>query len=121
MMYFRPDHIVVGGHVLRRLALGALDTCRFHPARQRRHDSLSNLVLKCENIFQLAVVTFGPHVIPSRGIDKLYRDADSISGLADTSLDDILDAKFLADFLDLHRPTQISPLIKSAPSDSLVP
>ena len=69
----------------------------------RRHHGLRDLVLHGEHIRQIAVVALGPEVTAGSDIVQLRGDADMVAILAHGALDDIADAEFLADLLQVHR------------------
>src|SRR5262245_11294415 len=58
---------------------------------QRCDDGLRNLVLDGENVGEIAVVAFGPDMIPGRAVDQLRTDADAASGLAHAAFENMRD------------------------------
>ena len=66
-------------------------------------DTQGDVVLKCEDIFEPAIVTFGPQMSTSFGIDELGTDPHAVSCPADASLQHIAHAQLAADALHVHR------------------
>ena len=66
-------------------------------------DAAGDFLLNREHIFQLPVVTLGPHGMPGRGFHQLYRDANPIAGAADRPFEHVGSAKLLAYLLRRDR------------------
>src|SRR5437764_4998037 len=62
-------------------------------------DSLGNLGLDGEDILQIAGVIFRPLLFTRISLSKPGRDANGVTGLAHTPLDQMRDAQFLTDLL----------------------
>src|SRR5205814_4209947 len=62
-------------------------------------DSLGNLGLDGEDIFQIARVIFRPLLFPRGGLSESGRNAHDVAGLAHTSLNQMRDAQLLPDLL----------------------
>ncbi len=91
----RLEHALVGGHVFRRLALGAVARGRLDAPGQDGDDRHRDLVLQREDVLEVAVVALGPDVPVALGIDQLHRDAHAVAGAAHAALDDELHAELL--------------------------
>ena len=65
--------------------LFSVGDCRFDNCR----DSLGYFVLKLKDIFEVAVVSFGPDVMSGLGIDQLRGDTQPPARLAHAALDDV--------------------------------
>ena len=56
---------------------------------QRRDDSAGELVLNCEDVRQVPVVTLGPDVAAAASVDQLGGDPDPLPHLANASFEDM--------------------------------
>ena len=59
-------------------------------------------------VFKRSVIALSPNMMPFKGIDQLGRDAQTVSGLADTAFQHIAYAQFLCHLLSLGRLPLIS-------------
>ena len=83
------------------LALRQLD-------RQRADDLLDHLVLRREDVREIAIEPLGPEMPAAAGIDELRRDAHAIAGLADAALEHEAHAQVASDLLHLDRPALVA-------------
>src|SRR5262249_20320034 len=93
----RLQVMIVGPQVARPLELGQLEILGLKPRRDTGHDVPGDLVLHGKDIFELAIVTLGPDLMPLLGIDQLSGYADAVAGAPDASLGDIAYAELAAD------------------------
>ena len=107
VQYLARQHVFVGSHALRGLALRAIVAGRFDPAGERADDRAAHLVLDGEDVLDLAVVALGPDVPVGLGIDQLHGDSDTVAGFANAPLDDIVNSELARDVLDLDRPALV--------------
>src|SRR5262249_38635148 len=99
----RPAQVmIVGTHVLRRLALGPLEFLALESRCDSDHDAGSNAVLKIEYVFEGAIEMIGPEMRTILGIDELARNAHPRSGLAHAAFQHIADAEVATDLFDVH-------------------
>ena len=63
----------------------------------RPDDALRDLVLECEDVIELPVITLDPDQLSALGITELRGNPDSLAGLADTSFQQIAHAQFASD------------------------
>jgi len=56
---------------------------------QSSDDSGGYVILKLENVGNVAIVAFSPYVIPTLGVDELRRATEPVAGPADTALQDV--------------------------------
>ena len=70
---------------------------------QRLHDRFGDFILQRENVVEIAVITLRPDMISGCSVGQLSRDAHSISGAANTSLENIRDPEFVGDGYDFER------------------
>ena len=103
VQHFAGQHVFVGRHVRRRLALGALLRRRLDAAAQRRDDGRRHLVLDGKDVLQLAVVALRPDMRLGLAVDELHGDAHAIRRLAHAAFDHVVDAEVPRDLLQLHR------------------
>ena len=68
---------------------------------QRGNDLLGYLILKREDIFEFTLIGPSPFESFSGCIDKLSRDLRPVSGFANTTLNDVSGAQFLANLMNL--------------------
>src|SRR5215471_15175326 len=81
-------------------SLGALDLrC------DRGDNGLCYLLLYCKDVLQHAVVALRPDVIAGQRVDQLAGYAYPVRRLAYAAFKDIADTKFLADLMDVGRPS----------------
>ena len=102
VMRQRAHQQIPGVHVVGRLALGAEAFGGIELRLDRGDDRLRDLVLHGEHIRKAAVVALGPDVAAGRDIVELGGDPHMVAFLADRALDDVADAKLLADLLQMH-------------------
>jgi hypothetical protein len=86
--------------------------CFFLPATQdasqRGRDTLGDLVLDGEDIFELAVVALRPALIAVLDVDQLHVDPEAIAGLAHAALENRGDTQAPSHGADVHsRPTEL--------------
>ena len=62
-----------------------------------------DLVLQIENVLQLAIVMFRPHVVAGLGIDELCCNSHPVAGPAHAALDDVAHTEFISDFSNIWR------------------
>ena len=104
MIIFAAAQIVrVGLDILRRRLLDRLLLLRQELDLELLDDRLGDLVLNREDVGQVAVVAGGPEMAVGRSFDQFGIDPDPVAGLADAALDDIGDAEFLGDALEVLR------------------
>ena len=65
-------------------------------------DGLRHLVLKREDVGELAVVVLGPNMVAGRRVDQLGGDANAISGLAHAALQHVAHAEVAGDLGHVH-------------------
>src|ERR1700755_1887031 len=65
------------------------------------HDRMANLVLDCENISKVAIVTLGPQMSAAEAINELGRDSNPIADLSNASFQNVADSKLLSDVADI--------------------
>jgi len=61
------------------------------------YDAQCDFILKCEDVLELTIVTFGQQVDAGFRLDQLRADADTLAGIAKASFEHISRAKFAAD------------------------
>ena len=66
-----------------------------------------DLILDCEHVLDLTIVTLGPTMRASFGIVQLRGDAYPITHAASATLQHVAHAKFAADLTDIKRPALI--------------
>src|SRR6516162_396981 len=91
--------IVPSAHVLRPLCDYALAFCAGERWLDRGDDTRGDVVLYCEDVNQISVVTLGPEVGASGYVDKLTADADPLSRPAHAPLEEVANAKIAANLL----------------------
>jgi hypothetical protein len=64
-------------------------------------DAARNVVLKREDVGQVAVVTFRPKMRPVRGVDELRRDSDPIASATDRAFQHRPHAEFASNRADI--------------------
>ena len=96
------EEVFIGGKAFDRLALCPLQRGAVQPDRENRDDGLGDLVLKCENVVEVAVEAFGPDVVASLGLDQLGGNAEAGARLPDAAFDDIADTQLSANVLYLR-------------------
>jgi hypothetical protein len=69
--------------------------------RERRDNRARHLVLNCENIVKLPVISFGPSMGTGGGINELRRDANTIATPLDASLQYVQCAQLPPDLPDI--------------------
>src|SRR5262245_8266492 len=73
-----------------------------HLADQCPGDSLRNLVLNGEKVFDVPVIPFGPNMIAGRCLNELCGDPDAPARFAHTSFDDIAYSELPSDLGDVN-------------------
>ena len=68
-----------------------------HRATDRCGDRLRDLILDFENIRQLAVIAFNPHMVAGLGVYKLGGHANAACATTDATFYQIADTQFLCD------------------------
>ena len=63
---------------------------------QRCDQGCGDLVLKREDVGEVAVVPLGPNVVAGGGVDQLRSDANALAALADAPFDDVSDPEVAA-------------------------
>src|SRR6185503_20681270 len=63
-------------------------------------DGAGDLVLNCEHVLELAVVTLGPDVITVADVDELRRDTHPVPGATHASFENCFDVELLTDLGD---------------------
>src|SRR6185295_19243942 len=66
-------------------------------------DGVGDLVLNSENVGQVAIVAFGPHMAAVFAVDELTGDADALAGLAHAPLEQKSYSEFLRRLLHPDR------------------
>src|SRR5262249_59703067 len=94
----------IGIETFRRLSLGALDLCLLQPRSNSADDTGGNLILQLEDLRQSTVEVIGPKMGASSGIDKLARNAKTVTGLAHAAFENIAHPEFPADLFYVHCP-----------------
>ena len=94
----RHQEEVVSLDAGRAAPLDRLLLARQQAKLQRLDDRLRNLVLKLEDVGQVAVVALGPHMVSGRAVNQLCSDPDPGRRFADASFKDVLDAQLASDF-----------------------
>ena len=98
-MRHRPHHEAPCVEALGRLALRS-ETLRGVKVRLDRGDNaFGDLILKGEEIHELAVVALGPHLQSRRRIDQLRGYPHALARSSDAAFQDIPDAQLAADLL----------------------
>ena len=69
---------------------------------ENRGDRTRDLVLNCEDIFQLSIVALGPTVGACSSINQLRRDANPITTAANAALEHVAHAKFTAHLAHIY-------------------
>src|SRR5262249_17768556 len=82
------------------LALRQLD-------RERADDLLYHLVLRREDVREIAIESLGPEMPAAAGVNELRRDAHAIAGLADAALEHEANTQVAPDLLHFDRPTLV--------------
>ena len=72
------------------------------PALQRLRDGLRDVVLQCEDVGKLAIVSFTPQAQSVARADELHGDAHARAGATHRSLEHGCDAKPLGDGTQIH-------------------
>ena len=75
--------------------------------RQRADDLLYHLVLRREDVREIAIEPLGPEMPAGAGIDELRRDAHALAGLADAALEHKAHAQVAPDLLHFDRPALV--------------
>jgi hypothetical protein len=91
--------IIPRTHVLRPLGDYALAFSAGQRWLDRGDYARGDVVLHCEDVSQIPVVTLGPEMGPGGDIDKLAADAHPLPGPARATLEHIADAKVAANLL----------------------
>jgi len=99
----RPHRSLPGVQALRILASRALHLRHEHLRRDHADDVVRDLVLKDEQVGQVAVVFFRPEVPAARGIDELRSDAHAVGGAADAAFEHVANAELASDLPDVDR------------------
>src|SRR5215470_18296471 len=76
------QHKVVGVEVFRPLALDSLNLGITQTRLDGAHYAQRDFVLQCEDVFEPAIVTFGPQVNGGFRLDQLGIDPDTLTRLA---------------------------------------
>jgi hypothetical protein len=63
---------------------------------------LGNFILQGKNVGQFAIITIGPNMIASRGVNELRCNANAISALADTAFQDVTHAELSSGTLHVY-------------------
>jgi hypothetical protein len=91
--------IVPSAHVLRPVCDYALDFGTGQRWLDRGGDARGDVVLHCEYVYQIPVVTLRPQMGTGGYVDKLAADAHPLPRSAHTALEDIADPELAADLL----------------------
>ena len=67
-------------------------------------DRLRDFILNGEDILNFPVIALRPQMVAVLDSDELHGDAQTIAGLANAPLDDVMHAKLLADLTDVVGP-----------------
>ena len=67
-----------------------------------RRDAMGDLVLKVEDVLDLAVVALRPQMMPGGRVDQLRGDAQPIAAFAYATFEDVTRAQFLADLANVR-------------------
>jgi hypothetical protein len=68
----------------------------------RSHHALCDVILDCEEVAQLAVVSLGPDVLSRLRVDELRGHADAPAGGTHAAFEDVADAELLRDLPHVH-------------------
>ena len=105
--FARAQPGLVGLHVPGRASAQPLLFALRQRDRQRADDLLHYLVLRREDVREIAVEPLGPEMPAGAGIDELRRDAHAFAGLADAALEHKAHAQVAPDLLHFDRPTPV--------------
>src|ERR1700730_10294683 len=97
-----PQTALIGGpgiEVSRMHAHGALSLGRGDGRGNRDRCCLCNVVLHHKNVGEVAVVTLGPDMLASLGLDQLRGDADAVGGLTEAAFEHVAYTQFAPDLL----------------------
>src|SRR4029077_4474090 len=95
--------IIPGAHVLGTLCDYALGLSAGQCWLDRGGDTRGDVVLHCEDVGQIPVVTLRPEMGAGGCVDELAADAHPLPGPAHAPLKDIADAKVAANLLEVDR------------------
>src|ERR1700722_19425677 len=96
------QNVLVGRHIFGGLSLNLVMPGSFDAARKRCGYRRCNLVLNCENVLELSIVSFGPDVCFGLAVDKLNSDPDAIGRFAYASFNNVVDTEFPRNLLRLN-------------------
>src|SRR5262249_12944059 len=94
---------VVRAEALSRFALGTFDLCQVHMAGNFNHNCARHLVLNHEYVLQFAIVSIGPTVSTSCGLDQLGCNANAITGSANTPFNYVAHTELSPDLTHVYR------------------
>ena len=111
-MFQIKEIVFIGRQVVRGLGLdmlphGPARLCRV-PGRDGCNDFLAYVILYREDVFQIAVIAFGPIFVAGRRVRELRRDSESLADSLYSPFQDILDSKFSSYLLHRHRFALVS-------------
>ena len=69
---------------------------------QRSRDGIGDLILNGKDVIEIAIVAFGPYVMPVLRVDQLASDADTVPGFSDAAFQDISCSQSLTNGLHLY-------------------
>ena len=92
-----------GVQALRILASRALHLRNEHLRRDDADDVARDLVLKDEQVGQLAIVFLRPEVSAGGGVDELGRDANAVRGAAHAAFENVANAELASDRPNVDR------------------
>jgi hypothetical protein len=75
--------------------------------RERAHDLLNHLVLRGEDVGEIAIEALGPDVPAALGIDELRGDAHAVAGFADRAFEHEAHAQVAPDLLHFDRSSLV--------------
>jgi hypothetical protein len=90
------QQIVISQHVCWRLSSRSLGTNCFQSSGERADERANDIVLDCEHLLLVTIVSFSPKMIAGFDVYELDSDADAGPKLSDASFDNVLSAEFAA-------------------------
>ena len=78
-----------------------LELLRQHAQPERAHDGAGNVVLQFEDVLELSVIAFRPHVAVGAPVDQLRGDPHAVIDLPHAAFEDVLDAEPVRHLVDV--------------------
>src|SRR5262245_15591127 len=101
------QEVIIGIHVLRRLALGTIALGMLQLRRDGAHNARGHPILQLEDILNVAVKALCPKVRARRDVDELSRYAHSVCGLSHAAFEDVAYPQLATGLPHIHRPTLV--------------